>query len=268
MAILAQTISELYDNDAPTVSTSAYTPAAVATIQFDAALLQATSRAKAAYPTEAVRIERGLQIAIVGGVTLLPDGTAEVQSQTHDNITYRVNGHCSCVDIDHAPAGRCKHRWAKSLVKWALKQEDAPTVTHCPTCFLALEEDEVDCSCAHLAPEQSPLPIPEPTIAPEHIVDLHGKRFVLYAGLLQLAHARGLQSLTCEWTYNDGTLSLAKAVAVFPFGRFEECGDASPDNVTKKVAPHFRRVALTRAKARVLRDALNVDMVSLEELSE
>jgi hypothetical protein len=57
-------------------------------------------------------------------------------------------------------------------------------------------------------------------------------------------------------------------VAVFPFGTYTECGEATPDNVTKKVSPHFRRVALTRAKARALRDALNIDMVSLEELAE
>jgi hypothetical protein len=60
-----------------------------------------------------------------------------------------------------------------------------------------------------------------------------------------------------------------RAVAVFPFGRFEASGDATPDNVTRKMAPHFRRVALTRAKARVLRDdALGVDLVAVEELSD
>jgi hypothetical protein len=100
------------------------------------------------------------------------------------------------------------------------------------------------------------------------MVELHGKRFVTFAGLLALAHSRGLTSLTADWTYNDAALSLAQAVAVFPFGTYTECGDATPDNVTKKVSPHFRRVALTRAKARALRDALNIDMVSLEELAE
>jgi hypothetical protein len=79
----------------------------------------------------------------------------------------------------------------------------------------------------------------------------------------------GLVSLTAEWTYNDAELSLAHAVATFADGkRFEESGDASPANVTKKVAVHFRRVALTRAKARCLRDALGIDMVSVEELSD
>ena len=31
---------------------------------------------------------------------------------------------------------------------------------------------------------------------------------------------------------------------------------------------HFRRVALTRAKSRALRDALNIDLVTVEELGK
>jgi hypothetical protein len=90
-----------------------------------------------------------------------------------------------------------------------------------------------------------------------------------FAGLLQMALDRGLVGLTADWTFNDATLSLAHAVATFQDGRrFEESGDASPDNCTKKVAAHFRRVALTRAKARVLRDALGVELVAVEEVAE
>ena len=93
--------------------------------------------------------------------------------------------------------------------------------------------------------------------------------FIRYAGLLQMAQARGLVRLTADWTYNDPELSLAHAVATFQDGRrFEESGDATPANTNRKVAPHYRRVALTRAKARVLRDALGVDLVAVEELSE
>jgi hypothetical protein len=80
---------------------------------------------------------------------------------------------------------------------------------------------------------------------------------------------RGLVSLSADWTYNDAELSLAHAVATFQDGRcFEESGDATPANTNRKVAVHFRRVALTRAKARVLRDALGVDLVAVEELAE
>ena len=113
-----------------------------------------------------------------------------------------------------------------------------------------------------------PVPAPAPQFPSQYIVQIQGNPFVKFAGLLALAYERGLQGLSADWTYNDSALSLAHAVAVFPFGRFEESGDASPENVTKKVAPHFRRVALTRAKSRVLRDALNIDMVAVEELGD
>lgn len=49
---------------------------------------------------------------------------------------------------------------------------------------------------------------------------------------------------------------------------FSEAADATPANVAPRVKAHFPRMALTRAKARALRDALNMGMCSLEELSE
>ncbi|HYM88504.1 MAG TPA: hypothetical protein VES92_05240, partial [Nitrospiraceae bacterium] len=76
--------------------------------------------------------------------------------------------------------------------------------------------------------------VPVSHVPPQYIVMIQGRPFVKYAGLLQLAHEKGLQDLRATWTYNDAELSLAQAVAVFPFGRFEESGDATPDNCTKK----------------------------------
>ena len=88
-----------------------------------------------------------------------------------------------------------------------------------------------------------------------------------HAGLLKRAHEVGLQSLTVQWTYNDQDLSLAHTVAVFADGRrFEESADATPLNVGKKVALHWRRLSLTRASARALRLALGCDLVAVEEL--
>lgn len=42
-------------------------------------------------------------------------------------------------------------------------------------------------------------------------------------------------------------------------GRFTGIGDASPQNVSRGILPHAIRMAETRAKARAMRDATNVD---------
>jgi hypothetical protein len=47
-----------------------------------------------------------------------------------------------------------------------------------------------------------------------------------------------------------------------------DIGDATPQNVKKHLAPHFMRLAATRASARALRRALNIDAVAVEELGE
>jgi hypothetical protein len=50
--------------------------------------------------------------------------------------------------------------------------------------------------------------------------------------------------------------------------RFSGIGDASPENVSRNIVPHLIRMAETRAKARALRDAVNVGATALEELSD
>ena len=98
---------------------------------------------------------------------------------------------------------------------------------------------------------------------------IHGKEFITYEGLLAMAHEHGLIELSAEFISVDDKLALAASYAVFKDGRkFWEAGDATPTNVHPQVKAHFARVALTRAKARVLRDALNIGMVSVEELEE
>jgi hypothetical protein len=107
-----------------------------------------------------------------------------------------------------------------------------------------------------------------PDLLKPFTVLIQGKPFVKVAGLLALAHERGLQSLTTMFTYNDAELALAQSTAVFPFGSFTDVGDASPSSVNPKVRLHFRRVAATRSTARALRQALNIPCVALEELME
>ena len=101
------------------------------------------------------------------------------------------------------------------------------------------------------------------------IVKIHGQETIRYQGLLAMAHEQGLIELKAEFISVTDTLALAAAYVVFKDGRkFWDAADATPTNVRAQVKAHFARMALTRAKARALRDALNIGMVSLEELEE
>jgi hypothetical protein len=101
------------------------------------------------------------------------------------------------------------------------------------------------------------------------IKQIHGRDCIEYQGLLALAHEQGLQELAAESISVTPELALAAAHAFFRDGRrFWDAGDATPTNVHQQVRAHFPRVALTRAKARCLRDALNIGMVAVEELEE
>ena len=93
---------------------------------------------------------------------------------------------------------------------------------------------------------------------------------IAYAELLKLAHDEGLKSVStsliltpCE---ENGRLCIVKASVDTSHGHFEGLGDADPGSVEEQFVPHLIRVAETRAKARALRDAVNVGVVSLEEL--
>ena len=96
------------------------------------------------------------------------------------------------------------------------------------------------------------------------------KEVVLYAGLLNQAHEEGLlrvrTSILQIPTEENGRLAIIKAEVETAKGLFEAVGDACPENVDEFLAPHLIRVAETRAKARALRDAVNVGVVSFEEL--
>jgi predicted amidohydrolase YtcJ len=102
------------------------------------------------------------------------------------------------------------------------------------------------------------------------MIERQGKRFVLYAGLLEEAHSRGLRSIETELLQvpadENGEVAIVRAVVRTEDGKFTGIGDASPENVNRTIAPHVIRMAETRAKARALRDAINVGVTAFEEL--
>ena len=109
-------------------------------------------------------------------------------------------------------------------------------------------------------------------IPKEFIVSRQGKDFVLYAGLLNEAHKQGLKSIRTALVQapckENGNMAICHATVETSAGVFSGIGDASPDNVTKMIAAHAIRMAETRAKARALRDALNIGGTAFEELGD
>ena len=195
------------------------------------------------------RVEKAVAIVLSGDVELLPDGRARVGSQSNGEMIYRlVNGTCECRDFEHAPGHWCKHKIAAGIAKRA----GLPPVT-----------------TAHAHPQQAETHATEPVqgIDPKWLTYIHDKPFVVYAGLLHMAREAGLVRLEAQFISVTPDMALASATATFADGRtFREAADATPGNVNAKVRQHFPRLALTRAKARCLRDALGIDMAAVEEL--
>ena len=110
-------------------------------------------------------------------------------------------------------------------------------------------------------------------IPEQFIISIEGKPYVLYAGLLHVASEQSLRELSVTINQipseENGYLAIMQAKAITNTGAtFIDFGDANPASVgDDTIVPHLIRVASTRAKARVLRDAYAITMTSLEELS-
>lgn len=105
------------------------------------------------------------------------------------------------------------------------------------------------------------------------VVNLKGKDYVVYAGVLDAATKAGLKSLTTRViqipTPENGHMAVVMARAEFEDGRvFEDVGDASPATCSAHIAAAALRMASTRGKGRVLRDAINLVQTLFEELPD
>ncbi len=111
----------------------------------------------------------------------------------------------------------------------------------------------------------------KPKLDKKFITQFQGKDFVLYSGLLDLAHQKGILSLNVDVeqfpTKDNENVAICRATVESVTGEvYVEWGDANPKNVNRMVAAHIMRMAATRAKARVLRDFTNIGMTCMEEL--
>src|SRR5207245_5171872 len=188
------------------------------------------------------RTEKARDLVLANAVAQNQDGTFTVSSQCEPGKSYTVNGSsCNCPDAQHREI-QCKHliaTWLWRKTRKVLEQQLGEASSTQPT---------------------SPIPS-------QFLTEIHGNQFVQYAGLLAMAHERGLVNLSAHFISVNNDIALAEATAEFADGKiFSECADASPSNVNPKVKQHFPRMALTRAKARALRAALNIAVCSVEEM--
>lgn len=215
----------------------------MATMTFTDMLRTEVAALQAQYPERLGAIARANALIANGHVIPLGDGNAQVLSEHEEGVVYEVNGTCSCPDAVYRNH-HCKHQSA-----WRLFQHVAKKVAAQPE------------------PEPEPAPAPVSGIDPKFITTIQGKPYIQYVGLLAIAHERGLAHLSARIEHHSETLVLASATATFQDGHtFTEWADSTPENTGAKVRPHWVRMALTRAKARCLRDALNIGLVAVEEL--
>jgi len=101
---------------------------------------------------------------------------------------------------------------------------------------------------------------------------IQGRDFVLFEGLLEMAHASGLKRVETQLLQapgkDNGMLAIVRAVIETEKGVFSALGDASPESAERPMQPHLVRLADTRAIARAIRLAVNVGMTALEEINE
>jgi hypothetical protein len=77
-------------------------------------------KAKAKLPECNGRVDKAVALVLNGDVELLPDGTAQVASQSTGTTAYHVvNGTCECKDFAKAPHGFCKHRLSAAIARRA-----------------------------------------------------------------------------------------------------------------------------------------------------
>ena len=102
------------------------------------------------------------------------------------------------------------------------------------------------------------------------IININGKNFVTYEGLLDLAHQKNLKSMDVELIQfpqkENNYTAICKATAFTDKDKFTDIGDANPQSVNSNLVPHLIRIASTRAKARALRDLTNIGMTAFEEI--
>ena len=104
------------------------------------------------------------------------------------------------------------------------------------------------------------------------VVNIQSKNHICYAGLLRLAHENGLRSIQVEKISSipEGAMCHVKSHFMID-GKdhfFDGIGTGTVNNLKAFTKVYPFEMAQTRAKARALRDALNIGDAAAEEISD
>ena len=143
---------------------------------------------------------------------------------------------------------------------------------------MALADEPVDEAPLAPVPDEEPhILVAPPKLNSRFITQRENKDFVVYGGLLDLAHQMGRVEIIVTpiqfASEENGNKAIMQA-EVFIRERDSDrvlvhtmdIGDASPGSTTRMILPHVDRMASTRAKGRALRDAVNIGSAMFEEL--
>ena len=101
-------------------------------------------------------------------------------------------------------------------------------------------------------------------------IDLKGKQYATFDGVLDEAHKQGLvrtETEIIQMPTKESPVCVVKAFVKTGKGEFYGHGDATPSNVGRMIVPHLIRMAETRALGRALRFATNAATLA-EELGD
>lgn len=293
MSSIAQKPTGVSSYDWETGATTFNVPQMDAGTRFRCAISQATEAARRRFPHSNDRIERAYELVHAAKVVLHPKTRTATVTSSDGTKTYTVNGVCACPDASKAPESWCKHRLAVAILKKALEIMKAFGTASGPVTIqaekLPTEEEETSVTVEEsvtVEPEPEPEPVPvieaevvpvleaevvpiPPRIPREFLYDNHGTPAILWGGLLHMAHEAGLCAMQVDVVTVTPEFAVMRATATFNDGGvWTDIGDATPLTVGKKVKDSFIRMASTRAKARCLRTALDIDYMAHCELPD
>ena len=151
--------------------------------------------------------------------------------------------------------------------------------------FITRSKNDPNFKCKHLMSVLNCIPRDEvmearfldrkkPKLDERYIKTIEGKDFVLYAGLLEMAHTyKNLISIEVELLQypseeNQYTCICKATAKTSTGGVFVDIGDANPKNCNIKIVKHLIRLSATRSKSRALRDLCCIGLTALEELGD